>query len=626
MCPAINDPLSMPVYLFHQGTNYRAYELLGCHMGDGGAVFRVWAPNAAEISVVGDFNNWNRDINPMARLSDGGLWECRIAGIKKYDNFKYRIKAADGRLLMKADPYAFHGETRPETASKAYPLDGFEWHDGAWRERQSRTDPYKSPMNIYEVHLGSFKRNPDGSLLSYEMLAEELIPYVREMGYTHIEIMPVTEHPFDGSWGYQVTGYFSPTSRYGPPHAFMQFVDRFHQAGIGVIMDWVPAHFPKDEHGLYEFDGTKCYEYADPSKMEHEGWGTRVFDFGKNEVRSFLISSALFWIDKYHIDGLRVDAVASILYLDYCREKWQWHPNENGGRENLEAVEFVRQLNQAVLKSYPDTLMIAEESTAWPMVTKPPCDGGLGFTFKWNMGWMNDMLRYSATDPLFRKYNHDKLTFSFVYAFSENYILPISHDEVVHGKYSLLSKMPGGYDDKFAGVRTFLAFMMAHPGKKLLFMGQEFGQFIEWNYKQPLDWLLLDYDSHRALRTFVQTVNHLYLATPALWQRDCSPDGFAWIAGDDFAHSVIAFRRIADDGGELVIVCNFNPVRREGYGIGVPNKGRYRVVLNSDDTAFGGSGCSNEACYTAQMQKMHGFTQSLSLDLAPSSVLFLQSV
>ncbi len=623
MYPAINDPLSMPVYLFHQGTNYRAYELLGCHLHDGTAVFRVWAPNAAEVSVVGDFNNWNRDINPMIRINAEGLWECRIAGLKRYDNYKYRIKSAGGQIVMKADPYAFHCETRPQTASKVYSLDGYEWQDGAWLEKRRGTDPFKSPMNIYEVHLGSFMRNPDGSLLSYEMLADRLIPYVAELGYTHIEIMPVTEYPYDGSWGYQVTGYFAPTSRYGTPHDFMRFVDRFHQAGIGVIMDWVPAHFPKDEHGLYEFDGTKCYEYADPSKMEHEGWGTRVFDFGKNEVRAFLISSALFWLDRYHIDGLRVDAVASMLYLDYCREKWQWHPNKNGGRENLEAVEFVQLLNKAALENYPDVLMIAEESTAWPLVTKPAYDGGLGFTFKWNMGWMNDMLRYMSTDPLFRSYNHDKLTFSFMYAFSENYILPISHDEVVHGKCSLLSKMPGDYDDKFCGTRTFLAYMMAHPGKKLLFMGQEFGHFIEWNYKQPLDWLLLDYDRHRELRAFVKTLNRIYLDTPALWQNDCSSDGFAWIAGDDFKHSVIAFRRIAADGGELIAVCNFNPVRREDYRIGVPYKGRYRVLLNSDDTAFGGSGITARSHYSAKKAPLHGHPFELSLDLAPSSVLFL---
>ncbi len=623
MNPASNDTLNLPVYLFHQGTNHRAYELMGCHLFEDEAVFRLWAPNAADVSVVGDFNNWNNDINRMTRLNPEGLWECRIAHLKKYDNYKYRIKTLDGRLLMKADPYAFHNETRPQTASKAFSLTGYAWQDDAWLEQRRCTDPFRSPMNIYEVHLGSFMRHPDGSLLSYEMLADRLIPYVQELGYTHIEILPVTEYPFDGSWGYQVTGYFAPTARYGTPHDFMRFVDRFHQAGIGVIMDWVPAHFPKDEHGLYEFDGTKCYEYAEPTKMEHQGWGTRVFDFGKNEVRSFLISSAMFWLDKYHIDGLRVDAVASMIYLDYCRERWQWKPNKDGGRENLEAVELVRLLNRAVLEAYPDTLMIAEESTAWPMVTKPDYDGGLGFTFKWNMGWMNDMLRYISTDPLFRSYNHDKLTFSFVYAFSENYILPISHDEVVHGKCSLLSKMPGEYDDKFSGVRAFLAYMIAHPGKKLLFMGQEFGQFIEWNYKQQLDWQLLDYDRHRQLREFVKALNHLYLASPALWQNDCSRDGFAWIAGDDFKHSIISFRRIASDGEEIIAVCNFNPVHREDYRIGAPYKGRYRVLLCSDDAAFGGKGATARPYYTAKKQQLHGLPYTLSLDLAPNSVLLL---
>lgn len=618
-----HDPLGLPVYLFHQGTNYRSYELLGCHLGDGGAIFRVWAPHAAAVSVTGDFCGWDTAACPMTRLSDEGLWECRVSGIGIYDNYKYCIHTPDGRTLLKADPFAFHCETRPQTASKAYRLEGYGWQDDAWLARRERINPYKNPLNIYEVHLGSFLRTENGGLLSYEMLADRLIPYVLELGYTHIEIMPITEYPFDGSWGYQVTGYFAPTSRYGTPHDFMRFVDRFHQAGIGVILDWVPAHFPKDAHGLYEFDGDKCYEYADPSKMEHDGWGTRVFDFGKNEVRSFLTSSALFWFDRYHIDGLRVDAVASMLYLDYCREPWQWHPNKNGGRENLEAVEFFKQTNKAVLEQFPGALMIAEESTAWPLVTKPPCDGGLGFSFKWNMGWMNDSLRYISTDPLYRSHNHNQLTFSFVYAFSENYILPVSHDEVVHGKCSLLSKMPGEYDEKFAGMRGFLAYMMAHPGKKLLFMGQEFGQFIEWNYEQQLDWLLLEYDRHRQLRDYVKTLNRLYLDTPALWQNDCSPKGFAWIAGDDYMQNVICFRRIADDGSELIAVCNFAPVPRGGYRVGVPYPGRYRVALCSDDPAFGGTGATTRSFYTARAQAMHGYPFCLSLNLAPSAVLYL---
>ncbi len=623
--------LSLPTYLFHQGTNYRAYELLGCRLTGEGAVFRVWAPGAAAVSVTGDFNSWSPDASPMTRRNSEGLWECLIENIKQYDIYKYCVTDQNGDTHMKADPYAFHSETRPKNASKVYELAGYLWHDGDWLARRQGIDALKQPMNIYEVHLGSFRRNPDGSLLSYEMLADTLIAYVKEMGYTHIEIMPVTEHPFDGSWGYQVTGYFAPTSRYGTPHSFMRFVDRFHQAGIGVIMDWVPAHFPKDEHGLYEFDGGICYEYGERAKMENEGWGTRVFDFGKNEVRSFLISSAMFWFDKYHIDGLRVDAVASMIYLDYCREEGQWQPNRLGGRENLEAVELVRLLNKAVLEGYPGALMIAEESTAWPLVTKPPSatgtppyNGGLGFSLKWNMGWMNDILRYIATDPLFRGESHGKLTFSFVYAFSENYVLPISHDEVVHGKCSLLSKMPGEYDQKFDAMRGFFAYMIAHPGKKLLFMGQEFGQFIEWNFKQGLDWLLLGYDRHRQLREFVKRLNRVYLEYPALWRHDFEPEGFAWIAGDDVSHSVISFRRFDGDGGELLCVCSFTPVERKGYRVGVPRAGRYGVLIDSGAPEYGGTVGPRPVCYDAKSQMMHGQPYSVAVDLAPCGVLYLR--
>lgn len=615
----------LSVFLFHQGTSYRAYHFLGCHLTAEGALFRVWAPRATQVSVVGDFNGWNKENNPMVCLADSGIWECFVPGIRQFDNYKYCLVAADGRELLKADPFAFHCETRPQTASKAYDLSGYAWHDEHYRQGQKNRNIFKSPMNVYEVHLGSFKRNPDGSLLSYERLADELVPYVKEMGYTHIEVLPVTEYPYDGSWGYQVTGYFAPTSRFGTPHNFMRFVDRFHQAGIGVILDWVPAHFPKDAYGLYEFDGTKCYEYADKQKMEHEGWGTRVFDYGKTEVQSFLISSAVFWFDQYHIDGLRVDAVASMIYLDYGREHGQWTPNLSGGRENLEAVAFLRKLNQAVYEAFPNAMMIAEESTAWPMVTKPPYDGGLGFSFKWNMGWMNDMLQYVSTDPLFRKYNHNKLTFSFVYAYAENYILPISHDEVVHGKCSLISKMPGDYEEKFAEMRAFLAFMVAHPGKKLLFMGQEFGQFIEWDFEKGLDWLLLDYEPHRRLQRYVKILNHFYLNTPALWQNDDIPEGFAWVAGDDTQHSIIIFRRKGEAAGEeLLIVCNFTPVRRSGYRVGLPYKGRWQVVFNTDDTEYGGTGCTVLTQYTVEKQPWHGFAQSAELDIPPSSILYLR--
>ena len=622
-----NSENDVPLYLFHEGSNSNAYEYFGSHRKNKNTVvFRVWAPDAKNVSVTGDFNDWSETENPMKQLKNsGGVWEAEIKNIKPYDMYKYCITAADGRTLMKCDPYGFHMETRPGTATKYYEIDDcYEWHDEKWVEARNGKNIYESPVNIYEIHAGSWKQYDDGNFYSYRALADALVPYVKKMGYTHIEFMPLTEYPFDGSWGYQVTGYFAATSRYGEPKDLMYLVDKCHENGIGVILDWVPAHFPKDANGLYEFDGGPLYEYSDPRKGEHYGWGTRVFDFGKNEVRSFLMSSASFWLKKYHLDGIRIDAVASMLYLDYDRKDGEWVPNKNGGNENLEAVEFLQKLNENIFRDFPYAMMIAEESTSWPMVTKPVFSGGLGFNFKWNMGWMNDILRYFSLDGFFRKYNHDCITFSMFYAFSENFVLPISHDEVVHGKKSLIDKMPGSYDEKFAGVRAFLGYMMAHPGKKLMFMGQEFGQFIEWNYEKGLDWLLLDYPKHRALQNYFKKINEFYKANPAFWQIDYSWEGFSWISSDDKDNSVIAFRRIDEKGKEIIVVCNFTNVERCDYRIGIPKKGAYKIVFNSDDVDFGGEGKGNKGKLKTESINMHGFEQSISLDLPPMSAIYIK--
>ena len=611
---------------FHQGTMTDGWRWFGAHpakkRGRDGWTFRVWAPHAEAVSVVGDFNDWEEGAAPLARK--GEIWEGFLPDLPVYTSYKYAVRGADGQVRQKADPYGFHTETRPATASKLYDISGFKWTDGAFREKKAKHPVYTSPLNIYEVHLGSWKKRGNGDFIDYKDLAKDLAAYVKDMGYTAIELLPVTEHPLDDSWGYQCTGYFAPTSRFGTPKDFMWFVNHMHKNGILVLLDWVPSHFCKDAQGLYEFDGTYCYEYSDPNKREHAAWGTRVFDYGRPEVKSFLFSSARFWLEEYHIDGLRVDAVASMLYLDYNRRDGEWEPNKDGGKENLEAVAFLRKLNNTVLGRHPHKYMIAEESTAWPMVTKPASDGGLGFNFKWNMGWMNDMLSYMKTDPLFRAGNHNKVTFSFFYAFSENFVLPISHDEVVHGKGSLINKMPGEYDAKFANLRTFFGYMMAHPGKKLLFMGQEFGQFTEWNEEKQLDWMLLDYDKHTELQNYVKTLNAFYKEHPAFWQIDYSWEGFQWIVPDDSKQSVVAFLRKDANGKQILVVCNFNPVLREGYTLGAPVAGTYKEVLNSDDEAFGGSGAVHNKSVRTHKKPLHGFEQSITITLPPMSTLYFE--
>jgi 1,4-alpha-glucan branching enzyme len=625
------EDTSLAKYLFHQGKNYKAYEFLGSlfseNVENSGFVFRVWAPNAKGVSVVGDFNSWDYQSHPMVKLTEEGIWELFVDGLVEFSLYKYAITTNDGRILFKADPYAFHSETKEQTASITYRFeDKFIWTDDDWQMYKMNQNIYESPMNIYEVHLGSWKKTEDNRYLNYKQLADILIPYVKKMGYTHLELMPLAEHPFDGSWGYQGCGYYSITSRYGKPEDFMYFVNLAHEHGIGVIMDWVPAHFPKDAHGLYEFDGQPLYEYKETYKQEHKQWGTRIFDFGKGEVRSFLISNIIFLMEKYHIDGIRVDAVASMLYLNYNRNEGEWTPNLYGGDGNLEAIEFLRQLNHTVLSNFPHNLMIAEESTAWPGVTLPPSHDGLGFNFKWNMGWMNDVLSYIEVDPVNRQHHQGKLTFPIMYACEENFILPISHDEVVHGKKSLLDKMPGPYENKFAGVRSFLLYMLCHPGKKLMFMGAEIGQFVEWNFEKELEWFLLKYESHKKLQTFFRDANHFYLEHKPLWELDCSWEGFQWICHNDHTRNIISFRRIDKDLEELIIVVNFSPVLWENYYLGVPLNGIYREIFNTDLKKYGGTGIRNRKLLTTKYEPMHDYDQYITINIPPLSALVFQNV
>ncbi len=623
------------LFLHGKGTHYRIYEKLGAHLleegGKRGAYFAVWAPNALNVSVIGSFNNWEAWIHPMTLIGNSGVWELFIPGVKEGDEYKFEIKGPGGFWAQKADPYAFAAEVRPRTASVVYNLDRYQWNDTAWMKQRGQTKWHEKPISVYEVHLGSWKRKVEqgNRWLTYRELADELIPYVKELGYTHIELMPIAEHPFDGSWGYQTGGYYAPTSRFGTPDDFRHFVERCHQADIGIILDWVPAHFPKDAHGLGYFDGTHLYEHSDPRQGEHMDWGTLIFNYGRSEVSGFLLSNALFWAREYHLDGLRVDAVASMLYLDYSREAGQWIPNQYGGRENLEAIEFLKHFNSVVHGEFPGFLTFAEESTAFPQVSHPVDFGGLGFDFKWNMGWMNDTLKYFSKDPVHRKYHQGDLTFSMIYAFTENFILPFSHDEVVHGKASLLDKMPGDFWQKFANMRLLFAYMFAHPGKKLLFMGCEIGQWREWDAATSLDWNLLDYEPHQKLKKLVAKLNSLYTAESALYDIESSWEGFDWIDFHDAQSSVVCFLRKGRDPQEIIVCAlNLTPTPRPGYRIGLPQAGSWKTILNTDAVTYGGSdaGPKEGVVFDAHHLPWHGKAFSIQLDLPPLGVLMLKLV
>lgn len=613
--------------VFHTGDSVRAYDFLGAHLVNrndkNGVVFRVWAPTARSVSVAGDFNNWNNEANYMYNIGYG-VWEVFVEGVKEFCTYKYCIESEYGDRLMKADPYAFHAQTRPGQASVVYDIESYSWNDSEWFNKRKENNISSSPMNIYEIHAGSWRKYPDGNFFNYQKLADELIPYLKEMHYTHVQLMPIMEYPYDGSWGFQTTGYYAPTSRYGTPSDFMAFVDKLHGEGIGVILDWVPSNFPTDDFGLARFDGSPLYESNDPKTSKRDSWGTCLFNYARFEVTSFLVSCAMFWLDKYHIDGLRIGALSSMLYLDYGKTEGEWEPNKFGGKENLDAVDFVKRLNTAVHMYHPDVMMFAEENTSWPKLTHKIEDGGLGFDFKWNMGWVNDMLHYMSLNSMWRPFNHDSLTFSFYYAFSEKFLLPISHDEVSHGKGSLIKQMPGKYDEQFAGVRAFITYMYAHPGKKLVFMGTEIGQFDEWNHEEAIQWDLLEFEKHKKLRTFFKELNKFYLDCKPLYELDTVWKGFDWIHHDDYTNSVIAFKRTDKNGDEIVSVCNFQPIRRDEYCIGVPKYGLYDEVFNSDEERFGGSGVVNGNNIKTEVMKIHGFDQGLSLTLPPLSVIYLR--
>ena len=615
-------------YLFGQGNHYEIYKKLGAHMvddeGQKGVYFAVWAPNAKSVSVVGEFNDWDRTRNPMTRAEYIGIYTCFVPGVKEGMMYKFCIETITGEYHMKADPYANYAELRPGTASRITNIENLKWTDSSWMAAREKWNHQKEPMSVYEVHMGSWKRHPgteDEGFYTYREFAKEITKYIKDMGYTHVEIMGIAEHPFDGSWGYQVTGYYAPTSRYGTPEDFAWMINYLHRNGIGVIMDWVPAHFPKDEHGLAEFDGTATYEYADPRKGEHPDWGTKIFDLGKNEVRNFLIANALFWVEHFHIDGLRVDAVASMLYLDYGKKDGEWVPNQYGGNENLEAVDFFKHLNTVVLGRNPGALMIAEESTAWPKVTGDVEDGGLGFSLKWNMGWMHDFTEYMKLDPYFRKDNHHMMTFAMSYAYSEDYILVLSHDEVVHLKCSMINKMPGLGFDKYANLKAGYAFMMGHAGKKLLFMGQDFAQLREWSEERELDWYLLEEPEHQAIQSWMRDLLHMYKKKQALYELDQSWEGFEWVNADDAYRSIYSFIRHSKDGKHnLLFVINFTPMAREDYRVGVPRKKQYKLILNSDDVKYGGNGEKRQNIYHAVKKECDGRPYSFGYKLPPYGV------